>query len=171
MLSSQGISISFWKIDKILKTHNFPALPRRNQQSRQQITIPEDFEIPEASPLDFPLAEKFESINGSIFLFYPILKSLDIAKIVNEAGYPETMQIDRLSAILTFLALKLINTKRLSHSTDYSLDRGLGLFAGLNLLPKNAWISSYSYRVDRTMNTRFLNALNRAVEKIIPAYW
>ena len=100
ILSSQGIAISFWKIDKILKIHNFPALPRRSQQSRQQITIPEDFEVAEATPIDFPLTEKFESINGSIFLFYPILKSLHITKIINEANYPETKQIDRLSAIL-----------------------------------------------------------------------
>jgi hypothetical protein len=168
-LSSQGIAISFWKIDKILKMHHFPALPRRNQQSRQQITVPEDFEIPEAGQLDFPLIEKFESMNGSIFLFYPILKSLQINKIVNEANYPQTRPINRLSAILSFLALKLINTKRLSHSNDYSFDRGLGLFAGLNVLPKNAWVNSYSYRVDRTMNTRFLKALNKEVEKIIPA--
>lgn len=168
-LASQGISISFWKIDKILKTHHFPALPRRNQQSRQQITVPQDFEIPEACQLDLPLTEKFESINGSIFLFYPILKSLQIAKIVNEANYPETKQIARLNAILSFLALKLIHTKRLSHSNDYSFDRGLGLFAGLNVLPKNAWVNSYSYRVDRTMNTRFLTALNKEVEKLIPS--
>jgi len=136
-LASQGIAISFWKIDKILKTHHFPALWRRNQQCRQQITVPQDFDIPEASQLDFPLIEKFESMNGSIFLFYPILKSLQINKIINEANYPETKPINRLSAILSFLALKLINTKRLSHSNDYSFDRGLGLFAGLNVLPKN----------------------------------
>lgn len=169
-LASQGIAISFWKIDKILKAHHFPALSRRNQQSRQQITVPQDFEIPEASQLDFPLIEKFESMNGSIFLFYPILKSLHITKIINEANYPETKQINRLSAILSFLALKLINTKRLSHSNDYSFDRGLGLFAGLNVLPKNAWVNSYCYRVDRTMNTRFLKALNKQVEKLIPAH-
>lgn len=169
ILSSQGIAISFWKIDKILKTHNFPALPRRNQQSRQQITVPDDFAVPAASPIDFPIADKFDSINGSVFLFYPILKSVNITKIVNQANYPKTKQIDRLSAILSFLALKLNNTKRLSHSNDYSFDRGLGLFAGLNVLPKNAWFSSYSYRVNRAMNKRFLTALNEEVEKIIPA--
>ena len=70
---------------------------------------------------------------------------------------------------MSFLALKLINTKRLSHSNDYGFDRGLGLFAGLNVLPKNAWVNSYSYRVDRTMNTRFLKALNKEVEKLIPS--
>ena len=169
ILSSHDTSISFWKIDKILKAHNFPALPRRTQQSKQQIIIPDDFKAPEACPLQFPLADKFESINGSIFLFYPILKSIHIKKIVKKAGYPETSQINQLNAILSFLALKLINTKRLSHSNDYSIDRGLGLFAGLNVLPKNAWFGSYSYRVDRAMNKRFLKALNKEVEKIVPS--
>lgn len=168
-LASQGISISFWKIDKILKAHHFSALPRRKQEVRQQVAVPEDFEIPEACQLDFPLNEKFESMNGSIFLFYPILKSLQINKIIDEANYPETKQINRLNALLSFLALKLINTKRLSHSNDYSFDRGLGLFTGLNVLPKNAWINSYSYRVDRAMNIQFLKALNKEVEKQIPA--
>ncbi len=41
------------------------------------------------------------------------------------------------------------------------MDRGLGLFAGLNVLPKTAWFSAYSYRVSRSMNQAFLKALHR----------
>jgi len=167
-LSSLGISVSIWKIDKVLKANNFPALSRRSQKSRQQITIPEDFKPPETYPLQFPIKDKFDSLNGTIFLFYPILKSINIKNIINNAGYPKTNQINRLNAILSFLALKLINTKRLSHSNDYAFDRGLGLFAGLNVLPKNAWFGSYSCRVNRAMNMRFLTALNEQVEKILP---
>ncbi len=40
------------------------------------------------------------------------------------------------------------------------MDRGLGLFAGLNVLPKTAWFSAYSYRVSRSMNQSFLKALH-----------
>jgi hypothetical protein len=40
------------------------------------------------------------------------------------------------------------------------MDRGLGLFAGLNVLPKAAWFSSSSHRVTREMNLRFLKALH-----------
>lgn len=168
ILSSDGVSISFWKIDKILKEHHFPVLSRRTQQDKQQIFIPEEFKPPESCQLAFPIDEKFESLNGSIFLFYPILKALNIEKIVSASGYPSTNQINSLNAVLSFLALKLINTKRLSHSNDYSLDRGLGLFAGLNVLPKNAWFASYSYRINRDMNINFLKALNRHVEKQLP---
>lgn len=37
---------------------------------------------------------------------------------------------------MSFLALKLNNTERLSYESDYQIDRGLGLFSGLNVLPK-----------------------------------
>ena len=39
------------------------------------------------------------------------------------------------------------------------MDRGIGLFAGLNVLPKSAWFSSYSHRVTKEMNTSFLKNL------------
>jgi hypothetical protein len=39
------------------------------------------------------------------------------------------------------------------------MDRGSGLFAGLNVLPKTAWFSSYSSRVTRDMNISFLKSL------------
>ena len=41
------------------------------------------------------------------------------------------------------------------------MDRGLGLFAGLNVLPKSAWLSSYSSRVTAAMNTSFLKQLHK----------
>jgi len=39
------------------------------------------------------------------------------------------------------------------------MDRGLGLFAGLNVLPKAAWFSSYSSAITRDMNVSFLKSL------------
>jgi len=41
------------------------------------------------------------------------------------------------------------------------MDRGLGLLAGLNVLPKAAWFSSYSHRVTRDMNIKFLRSLHQ----------
>jgi hypothetical protein len=41
------------------------------------------------------------------------------------------------------------------------MDRGMGLFAGLNVLPKTAWFSSYSSRVESSMNLSFLKELHR----------
>ena len=41
----------------------------------------------------------------------------------------------------------------------HGMDRGMGLFAGLNVLPKTAWFSSYSSRITRQMNLSFLRSL------------
>jgi hypothetical protein len=41
------------------------------------------------------------------------------------------------------------------------MDRGTGLFAGLNILLKAAWLSSYSSRVTAGMNTSFLKSLHK----------
>jgi hypothetical protein len=41
------------------------------------------------------------------------------------------------------------------------MDRGLGMFAGLNVLPKTTWFSSYSNGVERADNVAFLKSINR----------
>jgi len=40
------------------------------------------------------------------------------------------------------------------------MDRGIGLFAGLNVLPKTAWFSSYSSAITRSTNVSFLKSLH-----------
>lgn len=46
------------------------------------------------------------------------------------------------AAVLGLLALKLLHKERLSHIDDYNLDQGLGLFAGLNVLPKKTFATT-----------------------------
>ena len=41
------------------------------------------------------------------------------------------------------------------------MDRGLGMFAGLNVLPKTTWYSAYSDAIERKDNVAFLKSLNR----------
>lgn len=166
VLSSENIIISLWKIDLVIKNQGLPVLQRRSQAAKQQIILPDSIQSIDTSPIDKMTEEKFDSLGGSIFLFMPILQALNIAKIVKDAEYPETKQISSIQSVLSFLALKLMSTKRLSHSNDYSIDRGLGLFAGLNVLPKSAWYSSYSYRVTGEMNKKLLLGLHKSVEKL-----
>ncbi len=166
ILSSEKIHLSLWKIDTVLKEHNFPVLPRRSQTAKQQLILPDSVQSIESTGIEELPSEKFESLGGSIFVFAPLLAELGIDKIIRKAGYPDTKAITGTQAILSFLALKLMSTKRLSHSNDYNIDRGLGLFAGLTVLPKSAWFSSYSYRVTRGMNIVMLSELHKAVRKI-----
>ena len=64
-------------------------------------------------------------------------------------------------------ALKLSDARRYSADDLWCMDRGLGLFAGLNVLPKTASLSSYSDRTTRAMNQRLLGAL--ASKTCLPA--
>jgi len=65
-----------------------------------------------------------------------------------------------VSSILSFVALKLSDVKRYSADDIWCMDRGMGLFAGLNVLPKTAWFSSYSSSITRDMNISFLKKLH-----------
>jgi hypothetical protein len=53
------------------------------------------------------------------------------------------------SALLSLLALKLLDKERRSHIDDFNFDEALGLFAGLNVLPKKSYATAYSYRTNR----------------------
>ena len=62
------------------------------------------------------------------------------------------------AAILSLLVLKLLRKERLSHIDDYSLDEALGLFAGLNVLPKKSFATDYAYRTQRQQQQKLLGS-------------
>ncbi len=74
-----------------------------------------------------------------LFLFLPLLAELGFDK-TGPAGRttPGTKQVPADAAILSLLALKLLDKERRSHIDDFNLDEALGLFAGLNILPKKS---------------------------------
>ena len=114
---------------------------------------------PASRPLSY-MSEKF-STQHSIGLLglLPYLQRYGIDQVIINSDYPETQTLNRLSSILSFVALKLSSIRRYGADDLWCMDRGLGLFAGLNVLPKTAWFSAYSYRVSRSMNQSFLKAL------------
>jgi len=57
--------------------------------------------------------------------------------------------IPAVSALLSLLALKLLDKERRSHVNDFSFDEALGLFCGLNVSPKKSFLTEYSYRTTR----------------------
>jgi hypothetical protein len=90
----------------------------------------------------------------------PYIQNYGIDRIIKNSDYPETNWINRVSSIMSFVALKLSNVRRYSEDDAWCMDRGLGLFAGLNVLPKTAWYTSYSSRVTREMNRSFFKGLH-----------
>lgn len=94
---------------------------------------------------------------AGIFLFLPLLAQLRFDRLVQQAGYPGSHMVPAASALLGLLALKLLDKERRSHISDFNCDEALGLFAGLNILPKSAFATEYSYRTQRDHQERLLS--------------
>jgi hypothetical protein len=86
---------------------------------------------------------------AGIFRFLPLLARLQFDQLVNQANYPGSHMVSALSALLSLLALKLLDKERRSHINDFNFDEALGFFAGLNILPKKSFVTDYSYRTGR----------------------
>jgi hypothetical protein len=116
-------------------------------------------QAPKAEPVSFQ-PEIFRSQNSlGMLCLLPYLEQYGMFKAIQESPYPETKTIDRLSSILSFIALKLSDVRRYTHDDAWCMDRGPGFFAKLTTLPKAAWFTSYSHRVTRAMNHTFLKSL------------
>jgi hypothetical protein len=92
-----------------------------------------------------------------VFLFLPLLARLRWDQLVRQAGYPGSQMVPATSALLSLLALKLLDKERRSHISDFDFDEALGLFAGLNILPKKSYATDYSYRTERPQQQRLLS--------------
>lgn len=93
---------------------------------------------------------------AGIFLFLPLLARLRLDQLVRQAGYPGSRMVPAVSALLSLLALKLLDKERRSHISDFNFDEALGLFAGLNVLPKKSYATDYSYRTRRGQQRQLL---------------
>ena len=71
------------------------------------------------------------------------------------------------SALLSLLALKLLDKERRSHIDDFNCDEALGLFAGLNILPKKSFATDYSYRTQRTHQQQLLSGWVKALAPLL----
>ena len=95
---------------------------------------------------------------AGIFLFLPLLARLRFDHLVDRAGYPGSQMVPAPCALLSLLALKLLDKERRSHIDDFNCDAALGWFAGLNILPKKSFATDYSYRTERSHQRALLQA-------------
>lgn len=159
ILDGKGYNISEKNIYNIINKEGFSRLPRRTKMVKQQLRLPK-ISAEKSVSLSFS-CEKFKSTSAGILCLLPYIKELGISDAISGSDFPETKAIDKLSSILSFIALKASNIRRYSSDDRWCMDRGLGLFAGLNVLPKAAWYSSYSHRVTTDMNLAFLRSLHK----------
>jgi len=157
-LDSKNIKMSEKTIYNILAEEGFSRLPRRLKISRRNLEPPK-IEAEKSVALTFE-AEEFKTASAGILSLLPYIERYGLREIIEQSDYPGTKSISKLSSILSFIALKASNIRRYTSDDRWCMDRGAGLFAGLNVLPKAAWFSSYSHRVTSEMNSGFLKLLH-----------
>lgn len=161
VLDADQCTVSLDTIDRILKSEGFAPLPKRTRQQRLAVNPPEKFSAPSSESLLVTDEQFLTETGAGPLVFLPLLEQLGIVKAIAACDFPGTSQISDVQSVLAFLALKLTGGKRWSHDSRWNMDRALGLFAGLNVLPKSTTLSTYSYRVTRQENRRLLERLSR----------
>ncbi len=149
LLLEDGVEISVRTVERALAEEGFAKLPRHTGlkigRTVQGAEIPDKAQTIQLAQLD---GQRFDSPAAGVLLFVPFLAQLRFPAIVAAARLPGSRQIPALSYLLSFLALKLLGTERYAHVGEHGFDPGLGLFTGLNVLPKCTAMSSYAYALD-----------------------
>jgi len=163
-LSLNGTAISRATVSRILKQEGFARLPRRLDAERPQRTHPTVADVADVRQLDLT-PRHFRTSFGGLFLFVPWLVSAKLDTILRRVGLPESKMIPAGCAVRSLLGLKLFGNARHSHVMSHVLDEGLALFAGLNRIPKRAFLTEYSCRIKPTCYPTWMrgwfNAVNR----------
>ena len=127
------------------------AGPEPERLSAEKVHVLDDEEWPEAG--------RIETQHAGLFLLIPDLLELDLPGLVEAAGWPSTSQLSALRSVLSLMTLKLAGRRRRSHVQNVVHDPALGIFAGLNALPKTWHLKTYSYRTTRAQQVAFFEAL------------
>jgi hypothetical protein len=161
-LKEEGQRLSPTAVGEVLKEEGFAPLPRRLDEERPGHPRPTTEAV--ANVRDFSLApRKFTTPCGGLFLFIPYLARLNVDALAAAARLPGSKMIPAGHALRAALALKLWSIERKSHVMSLVSDEALGLFAGLNVIPKKSYLSEYSSRITPTHTGKLLSAWHKAV--------
>ena len=152
-------------ISLILKEEGFGRLPRRRDEERLAGPRPEVAQVANVKRLDLS-PRRFRTQFGGLYLFVPYLAEIPLEKLLTEAGFPGTGMIPAAAAVRSLLGLKLFGSARHSHVMSYVLDEGLALFAGLNAIPKRAFLTEYSCRIESASYPRLMRLWFDAVGRL-----
>ena len=171
-LAEETIRISSRTIERILKDAGFRKLQRRTNKELGK-TIKNKI-LPERSEhLDFSELESFSVDCPAVgsFFFIPYILESGIIDIMKECELPDSSDIGSTQACLSMLLLKLIGRKRLSHVGTYDREPGLGIFAGLNVLPKPTYMNTYSCRCSETQLMNLQSKIITRLKKKYPDFY
>ena len=97
----------------------------------------------------------------------PVVGAPEVRRAGPAAGYPGSRMVPADAALLSLLTLKLLDKERRSHIDDFNFDEALGLFAGLNILPKKSFATDYSYRTAPDQQRRLLAGWVKALAPVL----
>jgi transposase len=157
-LAAEGVALSRTAIWELVSAEGLGQLAPQPEPDAEPVALvaPKTRRLSEK---DWASGQRISSEHAGLFLLLPELVELDIPALIAKAGYPSTTQLAALNSLLALLALKLQEERRRSHVYDIVHDRALGLFCGLNVLPKRTHLTGYSYRTTRSHNRALLAAL------------
>jgi transposase len=164
VLLREGVAITSKTIHQLLKAEGFARLFRRTRAERRATLQRGKEQAEVANVKDFGAHRLVTTSYGGVFLFIPLMLDLSLNSIFGETAFYGSKQIPRLNYLMSFMALKLIGKERLSHVADLNFDYGLGTFAGLNVLPKVAAMTQYSYRNSHNSVVQLLKRWNRVLK-------
>ncbi len=164
-LATQGHSISINSLSVLLREEGFARLPRRRDEERPPSVKPEPAEVADVRQLDLT-PRSFRTRVAGLFLFVPLMQSLDLAAVAHQAQLPGSKMVPAEQALRALLALKLIGKERKSHVMNLVFDQGLALFAGLNVMPKRAYLAAYSSNIGEQGIRRFMETWFEHVQRI-----
>jgi transposase len=165
VLSTKGYEVSPVSVSNILKEEGFARLPRRKDDERPAGSRPTVAEVADVRQLDLS-PQRFRTKFGGLFLFLPFLANIPFEQIMDQAALPGSKMIPAAHAMRSLLGLKLFGSARHSHVMSYVLDQGLALFAGLNAIPKRAFLTEYSCRIHPACYPQLMKLWFEAMETI-----
>jgi hypothetical protein len=128
---------------------------------------PEIPDVADCRELNLEPGRTIRSRGAGALLFLPLLARLGFDRLVAEAGYPGSRMIPATGALLSLLALKLLDKERRSHIDDFNCDEVIGLFAGQNVPPKKSFATAYSYRAVRDQQRGLLQGWVKALAPVL----
>ena len=165
VLETKGSLLSPVSISLILKEEGFARLPRRADEERPPTVGPTAAAAADLRQLDWT-PRTIRTRFGGLFLFLPFLAAVPLDRILDKAGFPGSRMVPAGQALRSLLALKLFGSARHSHVMSYVLDEGPALWAGLNTIPKRAFMTEYSCRVDPQCYPRLMRAWFEAMGEL-----
>jgi transposase len=160
-LERAGTPLSRTAVWELLREAGLSRMPKRAAAAKPE-PEPERLQAPKVRVLadeDWPTSGAVQTQHAGLFLLVPELIALDVPGLIEAAGWPSTSQLQAVHSVLSLLALKLSGRRRRSHVQSVVHDPALGVFAGLNVLPKTWHLTTYSYRTTRSQQLAFFEAL------------